>query len=113
MNDTKGEKQKEVIKRNGTNRKTNDLPVVHLHNQLDSVQCWQVVVLKSLEIKNKTLTECHVVPYSAHPGVLRTLNKVRHSFYCKRQTGDIRTFVDNSKICLTEKSDHSLPKGKL
>ena len=82
-----------------------------MQNQLDGVNYWRVVVPESLDIKNKILTECHVVPYSAHPGIQRTLNKVEESFYWKGQTGDVRTFVDSCKICQTEKSDHPLSKG--
>ena len=58
-----------------------ELIVVHLQNQLDSVNYWRVVVPELSDIKNKILTECHPVPYSAHPGVQRTLNNVRQSFY--------------------------------
>ena len=71
------------------------------------------MIPKSLDIKKKKLTECHAVLYSVHPGVQRTLNEIRQSFYWKGQTVDFRTFVDSCKIFQTEKSGHSLSKGQL
>ena len=101
-----------MIEINEKYKEKNDLLVVHLQKQLDTANCWRVIVPESLDIKNEILTECHAVPYSAHPGVQRTLNnKVRQFLYWKGQSGDVRTFVDSCKICQTEKSDHSLSKG--
>ena len=52
-------------------------------------------------------------PYSAYPGVQRTLNKVRQPFSWKGQTGDVRNSVDSWETTHTEKSDHSLSTGQL
>ena len=82
--------KKEVMKSNETYGKKNKLLVVHLQSQLDSVHYWQVVILESLEIKNKNLKECHAVPYGAHPGVQWTLNKVRQEFCWRGPTVDVR-----------------------
>ena len=59
------------------------------------------------------MQELHSTPYSAHPGIQRTLGKVRRSFFWKGMTGDIRSFVENCPVCQMEKSDHTLSKGKL
>ena len=63
----------------------------------------------------KILSECHSVPgeYIAHPGVQRTLFRIRKVFYWKGQTGDVRSFVDSCPVCQVEKSDHTLSRGQL
>ena len=65
------------------------------------------------DCKNKILKELHSVPYSGHPGVQRTLARVRKGFYWKGQTGDVRIFVESCPICQVEKSDHTLTRGQL
>ena len=59
------------------------------------------------------MTELHAVPYSIHPGMQRTLQKVRRHFYWKGMTGDIRECVESCSICQVEKADHTLARGKL
>ena len=59
------------------------------------------------------MQELHSTPYNAHPGIQRTLGKIRRSFYWKGMTGDIHSFVENFPVCQMEKSDHTLIKGKL
>ena len=61
----------------------------------------------------KDLNECYTVPYSAHPGVQRTLNKLRQKLFWKGQPNDVRDFVNSCLICQTEKSNHTLSKGQL
>ena len=55
--------------KNATYRKKNELLVVHLQNQLDSVNYWRLVVPESLDMKDKILIKCHSVPRSVHLGV--------------------------------------------
>ena len=52
-------------------------------------------------------------PYSAHPGIQRTIARVRKSFYWKGILRDMRQYVENCLVCHREKSDHMLAKGKL
>ena len=59
------------------------------------------------------MEELHGTPYSAHPGIQRTIGRVRKSFYWKGMLGDVRQFVENCPVCQMEKSDHQLAKGKL
>ena len=59
------------------------------------------------------MRELHSTPYSAHPGIQRTIARVRRSFYWKGMLGDVRQFVENCPVCQMEKSDHTLAKGKL
>ena len=91
INELEIRERNEIVKKNETYRKKNELLVVYLQNQLDSVNYWRLLVSESLDIKIEILTECHDVPYSAHLGIQRTLNKVSKSFYWKGQTGDVRT----------------------
>ena len=44
------------------------------------VQYWRVVVPDDLDVKSLLVSELHFVPYSAHPGVQRTIGKVRRYF---------------------------------
>ena len=63
-------------------------------------------------VKNFVVTELHAVPYSIHPGMQRTLQKVRRHFYWKGMIGDIREYVESCPICQVEKADHTLARGK-
>ena len=64
-------------------------------------------------MKNFVVTELHAVPYSIHPSMQRTLQKVRRHFYWNGMIGDIREYVESYSICQVEKADHTLPCGKL
>ena len=87
--------------------------VVYIGNQAEDVQYWRMALPNNEEIKRKILNECHTVPYSARPGVQRTLNKLRQKFLWKGQTNDVTDFVSICTICQTEKSDQTLSKGQL
>ena len=64
-----------------------------------------------MAVKNFVMTELHAVPYSIHPGVQRTIQKVRRHFFWKGMTGDIREYVESCPICQVEKADHTLARG--
>ena len=66
-----------------------------------------------MDLKNLILIELHSVPHSAHPGVQRTLGKVRKTFFWRGMTGDVREFVESCPTCQVEKSDHTLSRGQL
>ena len=87
--------------------------VVHDQNQDTGLDFWRIVVPDNPEIKEQLVRELHNTPYSAHPGIQRTIARVRRSFYWKGMLGDVRQFVENSPVCQMEKSDHTLAKGKL
>ena len=65
------------------------------------------------EIRRLVIAELHEVPFMAHPGVSRTVSKVRNSFYWKGMASDIREFVEGCPVCQLEKIDHTLAKGQL
>ena len=65
------------------------LLMIHVTGQPDDVQYWRVVVPDDLDVKSLLVSELHSVPYSAHPGVQRTIWKVRRYFWWKGMAGDI------------------------
>ena len=89
------------------------LLMIHVTGQPEDVQYWRVVVPDDLDVKSLLVSELHSVPYSAHPGVQRTIGKVRRYFWWKGMAGDIREFVEACPTCQLEKSDHTLQKGSL
>ena len=91
----------------------NSLLMVHDQKQDVSLDFWRIVVPDDEGIKGRIVEELHSIPYSAHPGIQRTIGRVRKSFYWKGMLGDVRQFVENCPVCQMEKSDHQLAKGKL
>ena len=89
------------------------LLMIHITGQPEDVQYWRVVVPYDLEVKSLLVSKLHYVPYAAHPGVQRTIGKVRRYFWLKGMAGDIREFVESCSTCQLEKSDHTLQKGSL
>ena len=87
--------------------------MIHVTGQPEDVQYWRVVIPDDLEVKSLLVSELHSVPYAVHPGVQRTIGKVRHYFWWKGMAGDIREFVESCPICQLEKTDHTLKKGSL
>ena len=72
-----------------------------------------MVVPDDLDVKSLLVSELHAVPYSAHPGVQRTIDKVRCYFWWKGMAGDIRDYVESCPTYQLEKMDHTLEKGNL
>ena len=87
--------------------------LIHQTRQDAELEYWRIAVPDNKEIRDKVVQEPHSIPYSAHPGIQRTLGKVRKSFYWKGMNGYVREFVENCPVCQMEKSDHTLSKGKL
>ena len=87
--------------------------MIHVTRQPEDVQYWRMVVPDDLEVKSLLVSELHSVPYAAHPGVQRTIDKVRRYFWWKGMAGDIREFVEACPTCQLEKTDHTMKKGSL
>ena len=104
---------RQIKKNNLIFKRMNELLFVHDQNQDVDLDFWRIVVPDRVDIKEQIVRELHSTPYSAHPGIQRTIAKVRRSFYWKGMLGDVRQFVENCPVCQTEKSDHTLAKGKL
>ena len=91
----------------------NGILLVHQLRQDTELDYWRIVVPDNKEIRDKVVQELHSIPYSAHPGIQRTMGKVRKSFFWKVMSGHVREYVENCPVCQMEKSDHTLSKGKL
>ena len=94
-------------------RRRNGLLCIHQEDQSEDVEYWHVVIPDDTDCKNKIPRELHSVLYSGHPGVQRTLARVRRGFCWKGQTGHVRIFVESCPVCQIEKSDHTLTRGQL
>ena len=62
-------------------KKRNGILVVHDRNQGKDLDFWRIGVPDKREVKEHIVQEMHSTPYSAHPGIQRTLGRVRKSFY--------------------------------
>ena len=102
-----------VRKNDEVYRILNGILLVHQTRQDVELDCWRIVVPDNREFTDKIVQELHSIPYSAHPGIQRTLGKVRKSSYWKGMSEHVREFVENYPVCQIEKSDHTLSKGKL
>ena len=58
----------------------NSLLMVHDRKQDVSLDFWRIVVPEDEGIKGQIIEELHSTPYSAHPGIQRTIGRVRKSF---------------------------------
>ena len=94
-------------------KKKNGMLVMHQAGQGEELDYWRMIVPDDVSTRNFIVTELHAVPYSIHPGVQRTIQRVRKSFYWKGMTGNIREFVETCPVCQMEKADHTLSRGKL
>ena len=70
----------EIIRGQEKYRIQKQLLMIHVTGQPEDVQYWRVVVPDDLDVKSLLVSELHSVPYSAHPGVQRTIGKVRRYF---------------------------------
>ena len=87
--------------------------VVHREGINEEFDYWRAVVPDDANSRNLIIRELHCIPFSAHPGVNRTVAKVQTHFFWRGMTGHVREFVESCCVCQTEKSDHTLSKGKL
>ena len=87
--------------------------MIHQNNQDNDFDFWRMVIPDNVTVKNFVMTELHAIPYSLHPGIQRTLYKVKRHFYWKGMTGNVREYVESCQICQIEKTDHTLGRGKL
>ena len=62
-------------------RRRNGLLCINQEDQSEDVEYWRVVIPDGTDCKNKILRGLHSVLYSGHPGVQRTLARVRKGFY--------------------------------
>ena len=92
-----------VQKNDEVYKKMNGTLGIHLNRQDAELDYWRIVVPDDVEVRNMVVQELHSTPYSAHPGIQRTVGKIRRSFYWKGMSGHIRQFVENCPVCQMEK----------
>ena len=90
-----------------------DMLVAHHKDQSEESEYWRVVMPESSEIRRLVIAELHEIPFVAHPGINRTISRVRNSFYRKCKASNIRDFVEACPVFQLEKTDHTLAKGQL
>ena len=56
------------------------LLMVHDQKQDASLDFWRIVVPEDEKIEERIIQELHSTPYSAHPGIQRTIGRVRNLF---------------------------------
>ena len=87
--------------------------VVHQKNQSEELDFWRMIIPDDNAVKNFVITELHDIPYSLHPGIQRTIQKVRRHFFWKGMIGNVSEFVESCPVCQIEKTDHTLSRGML
>ena len=105
--------KKEVKRKEEVYKRKRGLLVVHQEGQDSDVDYWRAIIPDDVSTRNFVVTELHNIPYSLHPGVQRTLDKVRKHFFSKGMTSHIREFVESCPVCQVVKSDDTLNRGKL
>ena len=53
--------------------------VVHHKTQSDELDYWRMVIPDDNSVTNFVVTELQAIPFSLHPGVQRTLQKVKNT----------------------------------
>ena len=56
-------------------KEMNGILAVHSHRQDAELDFWRIVVPSDANTKERIMQELHSTPYSAHPGIQRTLGK--------------------------------------
>ena len=65
----------QVVKNDEVYKRMNGILAVHSHRQDAEIDFWRIVVPSDANTKEKIMQELHSTPYSAHPGIQRTLGK--------------------------------------
>ena len=86
---------------------------IHCEDQKSTYSYWRTVIPVQHGIKMQILTEIHCVPYSGHPGYIRTLELTKQNFYWPQMSQDVRDFVMDCPVCQIEKTSHQKPTGLL
>ena len=103
----------EVKEKDEVYRMKRGMLVVHQKEQNTDFDFWRAIIPDEVAVKNFILTELHSIPYSLHPGIQRTLQKVKKHFFWKGMTGNVREYVESCPVCQVEKTDHTLGRGNL
>ena len=89
----------EVLQNEVKYKMKGNMLMAHQKEQNEESQYWRMVLPDSSEIRKLVIAELHAIPFMAHPGISRTVSKVRNSFMWKGMAGDIRAFVEACPVC--------------
>lgn len=67
---------------------------------------WRVLV--PVEKRDKVMTLCHSTPWSGHPGVKRTSQRIRATFYWPQMQDQIKDFVRACQVCQEKRTPAGL-----
>ena len=81
---------KQVIRNSLVFKRMHRILYVHDQSQDADLDFWRIVVPDNEQMKSQVVQELHCTPYSAHPGIQRTIARVKRSFWWKGMVGDIR-----------------------
>lgn len=70
---------------------------------------WKLVVPK--ESRLSLLKDCHSRPTSAHPGILKTYQKLSQKYFWPKMQADVVRFVKNCEVCIAHKVVQNKPSG--
>ena len=76
---------------------------VNDQNQDAHLDFWRIVVPDNEQMQSQVVQEYHCTPYSAHPGIQRTITRVKRSFWWKGMVG---TYASSWRTvqCVRQKS---------
>ena len=60
---------------------------VHDQNQDVDLDFWRIAVPDDEQMKTQVVQELHCIPYSAHPGIQRTIARSKEVFLVERNGG--------------------------
>ena len=64
-------------------------------------------------MRNEVIVNCHNSNYAAHPGVQRTMDKIRDKFYWYKMIEDVKSHIQKCENCNRWKSVVPIPKAAL
>ena len=94
---------KQVVRNSLVFKRMHGILYIHDQSQDSDLDFWRMIVPENEVGKTQVVQELHCTPYSAHPGIQRTVARVKRSFWWKEMVGDIRQFVENC-ACVRQKS---------
>ena len=80
----------EVKRKNEVFKKRKGMLMMHQENQNEELDYWRIIIPDDHSVRNSIVTELHVIPCSLHPGIQRTVQKVRNHFFWRDMTGNVR-----------------------
>ena len=79
---------KQVIRNSLVFKLMHRILFIHDQSQDADLDFWRIVVPDNERVKTQVVQELHCTPYSAHPGIQRTIARVKKSFYWKGKVGE-------------------------